>query len=154
MAKTSRRLQSKPHSKAFEAIVIKAKAEKNIPEIEPATLKEILDTDPAKVLLIDVREQNERDQFYIERSIHISRGVLERDIEKTIEIAQSKNRQIITICSGGYRSILAAASLVEMGYTNVSSLAGGLKKYLDQDFDNIVETNSLYQEDETCMHNQ
>lgn len=144
MVKTTRRLPSKPHNPAFEFLVNKAKQEKNIHEIDVTTLKKMLDENTADVFVIDVREHDERAQFYIEGSIHISRGVLERDIEKIIDI--SKNQHIITVCSGGYRSILAAASLIEMGYKNVSSLEGGLKKYLEQDYDNVIETNSAYLE--------
>ncbi len=142
MPKTTRRLQPKPHSEAFERIVKQAKSERNIQEITVQELKTLLEGDCSRVIVIDVREQNERDAFYIEGSIHICRGVLERDIEKKIPIAESGNKRIITICSGGYRSILAAASLIDMGYHHVCSVEGGLRQYLDQNYDNIIEVNT------------
>ncbi len=144
MSRTTRRLQPKPHSEIFERVVNQAKSDKNIHEITAEELKILMDSDCSNVILIDVREQDERAAFYIEGSVHISRGVLERDIEKTISLIESDNKQIITICSGGYRSVLAAASLVDMGYKNICSVEGGLRKYLEQNYDNIVETNTAY----------
>ncbi len=142
MAKTKRRLTAKNHPHAFENLVIKVKKSKNIKELSAAELKNFLDTDK-DILVIDVREENERKQFYIEGSIHISKGVLERDIEAIIT-PEKQNMPIITLCSGGYRSALAAASLLDMGYKDVYSLAGGLKDYLENDFANIVEMDIQY----------
>jgi rhodanese-related sulfurtransferase len=88
-----------------------------------------LEEDYAGALVIDVREPDERSRGFIPGSIHVPRGVLERDIEKLAFGGNARDsdlaRPIVTYCGGGSRSLLAARSLQEMGFTNVSSLAGG-----------------------------
>ena len=59
-------------------------------------------------------------------AIHIGKGVIERDIVKTIP---NKSAEIILYCGGGYRSALAADMVQKMGYTNVFSMAGGWKAW-------------------------
>lgn len=142
MSKTKRRLIAKHHPEAFARLVTHVKKSKHIQEISAADLKKLLDA-AEPILVIDVREESERSQFYIAGSRHISKGVLERDIEAVIT-PQNQDVRIITVCSGGYRSALAAASLLDMGYKDVYSLAGGLKAYLEQDFDNIIELEDKY----------
>ena|SRR5436189_1560482 len=82
-----------------------------------------------EALVIDVREPDERARGYIPNSISIPRGVLERDIEKIAfnghAIDADLAKPIVCYCGGGSRSLLAARSLQEMGFTNVASLAGG-----------------------------
>lgn len=75
---------------------------------------------------IDVREDHEVAQGYAQGAMHKSRGILERDIE---EMIPDKNAEIILYCGGGYRSALSAANLQEMGYTQVLSMAGGIKAW-------------------------
>lgn len=74
--------------------------------------------------LIDVREDNEVEAGRIRSAIHIGRGVLERDIEGQIP---DLGADIVLYCGGGFRSALAAESLVKMGYTNVASMDGGFR---------------------------
>ena len=59
-------------------------------------------------------------------AIHLSRGTIELEIE---EVAPALDTPIICHCGGGSRSALVADSLQKMGYTNVKSLAGGLKAW-------------------------
>ena len=70
----------------------------------------------------DVREQHEFDAGRFEGALHLSKGVIERDIEKH---PISEEDRIVLYCGGGFRSALAAESLTRMGYTNVYSLWGG-----------------------------
>ena len=65
-------------------------------------------------------------KVYAQGAIHKGRGILERDIE---EMIPDKNAEIILYCGGGYRSVLSAANLQEMGYTQVLSMAGGIKAW-------------------------
>ncbi len=74
--------------------------------------------------LIDVREDHEWQEAHAANAKHISRGIIERDVEKAIP---EKSAEIILYCGGGYRSALAADNLQKMGYTNVHSMAGGWK---------------------------
>ena len=72
--------------------------------------------------VIDVREQHEFDAGRFEGALHLSKGVIERDIEKH---PISEEDRIVLYCGGGFRSALAAESLARMGYANVYSLWGG-----------------------------
>jgi rhodanese-related sulfurtransferase len=75
---------------------------------------------------IDVREDNEWAAGRCQGSVHIGRGVLERDIETAIPDPQA---DIVLYCGGGFRSALAADSLQKMGYARVTSLAGGIRRW-------------------------
>ena len=77
--------------------------------------------------LIDVREYHEWEQGHIPTAIHMSRGVIERDITSRIP---DKNTNIILYCGGGFRSVLSAYNLQKMGYLNVYSMNGGIKDWL------------------------
>lgn len=72
--------------------------------------------------LIDVREPDEAQRGMIPGAKHISRGILERDIDK---VTSDKNRKIVLYCGGGSRSALSAWMLKKMGFNNVYSLIGG-----------------------------
>ncbi len=77
-------------------------------------------------LLIDVREDWEWAQGHATGSLHLGKGVIERDIEKTVP---DKTTKLVLYCGGGFRSALSADNLQKMGYTNVWSLAGGWKAW-------------------------
>ena len=78
--------------------------------------------------LIDVREESEFAAGHIPGAIHVSKGVIERDIESVIP---DQDERLILYCGGGYRSAIAAESLVAMGYTNVNSMDGGWRGWRD-----------------------
>lgn len=106
----------------FEKLV--ADAKKNITEIRPTDAAERVKGSDA--VIVDVREQDEWDEEHIPDAIHLSRGMLELDIEDKVP---DLNTTIITHCGGGGRSALAAESLQKMGYKNVRSMAGGFKAW-------------------------
>jgi rhodanese-related sulfurtransferase len=76
--------------------------------------------------LVDVREESEWSAGHLPRAIHLGKGVIERDVERTIPDPQS---EIILYCGGGFRSALAADALQEMGYQNVWSMDGGFRAW-------------------------
>lgn len=76
--------------------------------------------------LVDVREESEFATARIPGSIHLGKGVIERDIEKTVP---DTDAPLVLYCGGGYRSALAALNLQQMGYTNVISMDGGFKAW-------------------------
>ncbi len=119
------RISMKQHSQGFLKLV--AEAKKRINEISPQILKSKIDNNE-KLIIIDVRETNEWETGKIPNAIHLSKGIIERDIEKIITDNQSN---IVVYCSGGYRCALVADSLQKMGYTNVFSLDTGLQGWLD-----------------------
>lgn len=72
--------------------------------------------------LVDVRESSEREQGSPAGSIHISRGLLE---VRVAQLVPNVTTPLLVICASGVRSLLAANTLVEMGYQNVKSVEGG-----------------------------
>ena len=76
--------------------------------------------------LLDVREDSEWTAGRAAGSIHLGKGIIERDIEKTVP---DRGAKIVLYCGGGFRSALAADALQKMGYTNVYSLAGGWRAW-------------------------
>ncbi|MCH8538931.1 MAG: sulfurtransferase [Alkalimonas sp.] len=110
------------HSPGFLAIVNAAKAE--IREIEIDGLNEL----STPYVLLDTREDHEWQAGHLPGAMHLSKGVIERDIEQTV---QDKQQPIILYCGGGFRSALAAQALQQMGYQQVFSLAGGYKAWCE-----------------------
>ena len=110
---------AKQHAPRFLAIVEAAR--ESIPECNTEELNHML-SDGQPLLVVDVRERYEFEAGHLEGAVHIGKGVLERDIEKQ-DIPD--DARVVLYCGGGYRSALAAKSLQDMGWTNVSSLWGG-----------------------------
>jgi rhodanese-related sulfurtransferase len=81
--------------------------------------------------LVDVREDNEWDKGRAAGSIHLGKGIIERDVEVVIP---DRTADIILYCGGGYRSALAADALQQMGYTNVISMDGGWKRWCELNY--------------------
>lgn len=109
------------HSPGFLKVVDEVR-----PRIREVALEEArrrLAANP-KAVLIDVREDGEWAAGHAVQAIHLGRGILERDIEKTIPDPET---ECILYCGGGYRSVLAAEMAQRMGYKNVASLVGGYK---------------------------
>lgn len=82
--------------------------------------------------LIDVREEREFAASRIPGAIHLGKGVIERDIEKTIP---DTDAAIVLYCGGGYRSALSALNLQQMGYTNAISMDGGFREWKESGLD-------------------
>ncbi len=110
---------AKKHSAKFLAVVEVARAA--IPECEAGELRSML-ADGQPIVVLDVREQHEYDAGHLIGSVHIGKGVLERDIEKH---DFNDDTRMVLYCGGGFRSAIAAKSLKEMGYSNAISLWGG-----------------------------
>jgi rhodanese-related sulfurtransferase len=114
------------HPPKFLAIVDDAK--KRVRECTVDDVKRKLDTDE-KFTLVDVREDGEWANGHLPKAIHLGKGVIERDIEKTIP---DTSTPIILYCGGGFRSALAADNLQKMGYTNVISMDGGYRGWTEK----------------------
>jgi len=107
------------HSPQFLKLCQEAKQrvkETNVPEV-----KRRMDAGE-KMILIDVREDNEWAKGYIPGAVHMGRGIIERDIEQKVPNTATK---LVLYCGGGFRSALVADNLQKMGYTNVESMDGG-----------------------------
>lgn len=112
-----------------------AEAKRRVDEIDHDELAQKMQAGEAGLLVIDVREDAERPTGYIPGSVHIGRGVLERDIEKKGFGGMARDadlaRPIVCYCRGGQRSLLAADTLKQMGFTNVVSLRGGFSAWAE-----------------------
>jgi molybdopterin/thiamine biosynthesis adenylyltransferase/rhodanese-related sulfurtransferase len=91
-----------------------------IDEIDAGRARELIES--GEPLVVDVREQSEWDEGHIPGAVHVPRGHLESRIERT---APDLARPIVVYCSAGNRSAFAAKTLGELGYEDVTSLAGG-----------------------------
>ncbi len=107
------------HSEGFLAIVNEAK--KRIHEIDIEEYKRLREARQAGQL-VDVREDHEWQAAHAAGAIHLSKGTIERDIERTFP---DKDTKLVLYCGGGYRSALATDNLQKMGYKNIISLDGG-----------------------------
>jgi len=94
-----------------------------IPEITPA---EALRKQAHGALLIDVREDIERASGMPTGALGLSRGFLELRIEAQ---EPDRERELLTLCGSGVRSLLAAEALQRMGYRHVASIAGGFERW-------------------------
>ena len=111
------------HKPAFLKLVEDAK--RQVREATVADVKRKLDAgEPFH--FIDVREDHEFAKDHAKGAVHLGRGILERDIESRIA---DKGAEIVLYCGGGFRSALAAESLGRMGYTNVTSMEGGIRAW-------------------------
>ena len=109
----------------FQKLV--AEAKKQISEIPPAdACKQV---DGGEAVLIDVREESDWQQGHARGAKHLSRGVIELEIEEQIPDPKTP---IVCYCGGGSRSALVAESLQKMGYENVRSMAGGLRAWQEE----------------------
>jgi rhodanese-related sulfurtransferase len=113
------------HSPKFLKLVDDAKSrvkQTNVPDV-----KRRMDAGE-KLILVDVREESEWAAGHLPKAIHLGKGVIERDIEQRVPDTSAK---LILYCGGGFRSALVAENLQKMGYTNVESMDGGWRGWLN-----------------------
>jgi rhodanese-related sulfurtransferase len=123
---------AKQHTPAFLAIVNDAK--RRVKEVSIDDVK-LMQASGKKIILIDVREDREWHNGHLPNAVHIGKGVIERDIEKT---NYATDQEMVLYCGGGFRSALACDNLQKMGYTNVSSMDGGFSGWKNSGHDIVV----------------
>ena len=116
------------HSPRFLKIV--ADTRKRIHEVSIDEVKAKLDR-KEKFLLIDVREESEYAADHLPGSVHLGKGIIERDVEDRVP---DQDTPIVLYCGGGFRSALAADNLQKMGYTHVLSMDGGIRGWREKGF--------------------
>jgi molybdopterin/thiamine biosynthesis adenylyltransferase/rhodanese-related sulfurtransferase len=97
-----------------------------VPEVSPESVAARLRSDDAPVLL-DVREPDETAEGHLPGALLVPRGNLELRVERMVE----REREVVIYCGSGVRSVLAAKTLLDLGYSRVSSLAGGFGRWSD-----------------------
>ena len=107
------------HAPGFLKLVDDAKS--RIKQIDIEVYKKMVAAQEPHVL-VDTREDREWSDGHVAGAVHLSKGIIERDIEATYP---DKATKLVLYCGGGFRSALAADNLQRIGYTNVISLDGG-----------------------------
>jgi len=107
------------HNTGFLNLVNDAKS--RVPEIDIEGYKKIVSAGEPHVL-VDTREESEWAAGHVRGAIHLSKGIIERDIETKVP---DKHAKLVLYCGGGFRSALVADNLQKMGYTQAISLDGG-----------------------------
>jgi rhodanese-related sulfurtransferase len=116
------------HAPGFLKLVNEAKA--RIHETTVDEVKGKLDGGE-EFVLIDVREESEFVKDHLPGAVHLSKGILERDIEERVP---DPTTPIVLYCGGGFRSALSADNLQKMGYQNVLSMDGGIRLWREKGF--------------------
>jgi len=111
------------HNPAFLELVERKKSQ--VKHIDIEEYKRLVAAGEAGTL-VDIREESEWAAGHAAGATYLGKGVIERDIEA---IAPDKSQRLVLYCGGGYRSVLSADSLQEMGYTDVISLDGGWRAW-------------------------
>ena len=107
------------HSEGFLNLVNDAKT--RVKEIDIEAYRK-LRASAAPHVLVDTREESEWGAGHVAGAIHLSKGIIERDIEARVP---DHAATLVLYCGGGFRSALVADNLQKMGYTNAISLDGG-----------------------------
>jgi len=113
------------HSVRFEKICDEARS-----RIRETTIDEVKEriASGEELHLVDVREESEWEEGHLPGAKHLSKGIIERDIE---EHFPDYSTEIVLYCGGGYRSALATDNVQKMGYANVISMDGGYRGWTD-----------------------
>src|SRR5947207_10395241 len=94
-----------------------------------ASIREVTPQDvgalpPGGATIVDVREASEWEQGHLPDALHISKSYVEQQIEGAVP---DRDAPVILYCAGGVRSLFAAQTLAEMGYTDVASMSSGFQ---------------------------
>jgi sulfur-carrier protein adenylyltransferase/sulfurtransferase len=124
------------------------KVKSQIDEVDPGEVHELIDEG---VTIVDVRETDELASGQLPGAKHIPRGYLESRIEGVVG---DRDAHVILYCASGNRSAYAARTLTEdLGYTNVSSMTGGITLWKDRGYEvEVPRTLSPEQRDRYSRH--
>ena len=118
------------HQHAPRFLKIAGDAKASVRETNVEEVKKKIDKGE-KFQLVDVREESEFANDHLPGAIHLSKGIIERDIEGRIP---DVNAEIVLYCGGGFRSAMAADNLQKMGYKNVISMDGGIREWREKGY--------------------
>tara|TARA_B100001250_G_C19793856_1_gene787842 strand:+ start:1644 stop:2030 length:387 start_codon:yes stop_codon:yes gene_type:complete len=109
-------------------------------DIKTISAKEALEmVNKEECILIDIRDSLELNKNgKIEKSFHVSRGLLEFSIYPESAYVQNNkldlNKEIVLFCAAGGRSALGAKTLKEMGFEKISHIEGGFSEMSNSGF--------------------
>ncbi len=107
--------------KSYADLLREARAQ--IKEVSPQEVDALA---PGAATIVDVREASEWDQGHVPGAAHVSKSYIEQQIEAA---APDREAPVILYCAGGVRSLFAAQTLAEMGYSDVASMSGGFQAW-------------------------
>ena len=107
--------------KSYADLLREARAQ--IKEVSPQEVDALA---PGAATIVDVREASEWDQGHVPGAAHVSKSYIEQQIEVA---APDRDAPVILYCAGGVRSLFAAQTLAEMGYSDVASMSGGFQAW-------------------------
>jgi molybdopterin/thiamine biosynthesis adenylyltransferase/rhodanese-related sulfurtransferase len=113
--------------KSYADLLREARAQ--IREVSP---QEVDALPPGAATVVDVREDSEWEQGYIPGAHHVSKSYIEQQIEA---VAPDRDQPVVLYCAGGIRSLFAAQTLQEMGYSDVASMSQGFQGWKSAGFD-------------------
>ena len=116
------------HNPGFLDLVNDAKS--RVKQIDLAGYRKMLEAGEPHTL-VDTREESEFAAGHVKGAVHMSKGVIERDIEMAVP---DKSATLVLYCGGGFRSALAADNLQKMGYKNCISMDGGWRSWTEAGF--------------------
>jgi molybdopterin/thiamine biosynthesis adenylyltransferase/rhodanese-related sulfurtransferase len=97
-------------------------ARTQIREVTPQEVEAL----PDGTTVIDVREASEWEQGHLPNALHISKSYVEQQVENAVP---DRDAPVVLYCAGGVRSLFAAQTMEELGYTNVASMSGGFQAW-------------------------
>ena len=126
--------------KSSQTLVEEAK--KNIETLSANEVKNLYENN--QITLIDVRDIRELwKEGTIDKSKHIPRGMLEFWLDPESSYYKSNKikdiKKMVLFCALGWRSALAANSLVAMGFKNVAHVDGGFDALKKSDLKKIIK---------------
>jgi molybdopterin/thiamine biosynthesis adenylyltransferase/rhodanese-related sulfurtransferase len=111
--------------KSYADLLKEARSQiREVSPLETETLRERGD-----VAIVDVREASEWDQGHVPGATHISKSYIEQQIEAAVP---DRDSPVVLYCAGGVRSLFAAQTLRQLGYTDVASMSGGFQQWKSQ----------------------
>lgn len=118
----------KKHASGFLDLVEQCKSHIEETNVDAVRYRQL---EGEHLCLVDVREDYEWDNGHLPGALHLSKGVIERDIENCIP---DKEMEVLLYCGGGFRSALAVSNLKKMGYKKAVSVDGGFSAWVSRGF--------------------
>jgi len=120
-----------------------AEARQSVKEVSTTEVADMIEANSG-LLLLDVREPGEVAQGHLAGAVNVPRGLLEAkaDLGFPHREPRLENREqpVVLYCASGVRSLLAAATLQQMGFTDVVSMSGGFAAWASEGRDIATES--------------
>ena len=107
-----------------------AEPDSAIVEIEPVELVRMM-KENSDILLLDVREDWERELSRIDPSSHCPLGEFSSPDGPVLPVDFEPGREVAVYCKAGVRSMMACQALEAMGYSKLYNLSGGMMRWVE-----------------------